>query len=166
MLGLAASHLSLCTDPGYASQALSHRVKAIRTLNAALSKPRWSEADGDARFAAFMVLTFQSSYMPEGMLDFVAMLRGCHVVASSGMMPRLRDSAFGAFSVDAHQDAIRALRAVSPAGDVLDEAFVEGFSASASRLGPLCAGAPELVFLAALEGIVRRPGISSVDGQS
>lgn len=60
MLGLGASHLSVVTETGYADQAISHRVAAIRGLNQALSRPCVSGAEGDARFAATMALTFVS----------------------------------------------------------------------------------------------------------
>lgn len=77
MLALGASHLTLCTSANFSSQALSHRVKAIQSLNKMLSKQTFTKAEGDAAFATLLTLTFQSSYMPEGMLDFIAMVRGC-----------------------------------------------------------------------------------------
>jgi hypothetical protein len=81
MLGLGASHLSLCTNEDYTSQALSHRVQAMKALNAQLSRPNPSTKDGDAAFGAVMSLTFQSSYMADGMLDFISMVRGCKALS-------------------------------------------------------------------------------------
>jgi hypothetical protein len=85
MLGLGASHLSLCGgDAGelYTRPALAHRVAAMKSLNEFLSRPRFSKADGDAAFAAAMSLTFQSSYMEDGLVDFLAMVRGCEYSVS------------------------------------------------------------------------------------
>jgi hypothetical protein len=77
MLGLGASHLTIHACGDYSSHALTHRVQAIKSLNSVLSRPNLSQEDGDAAFATIMSLTFQSSYMPEGMFDFVSMVRGC-----------------------------------------------------------------------------------------
>lgn len=88
MLGLGASHLGLLTPSDYNKVALKHRVTAIRELNSHLSKPNISKSGGEAAFAAMLVLTFQSSYMADGMVDFLTMVRGCkfsvhHVNTSS-----------------------------------------------------------------------------------
>lgn len=77
MLGLGASHLGLLTPNDYKKVALKHRVTAIRELNSHLSKPNITKAGGEAAFAAMLVLTFQSSYMADGMVDFLTMVRGC-----------------------------------------------------------------------------------------
>lgn len=77
MLGLGASHLGLLTPTDYNKVALKHRVTAIRELNSHLSQPNISKSGGEAAFAAILVLTFQSSYMADGMVDFLTMVRGC-----------------------------------------------------------------------------------------
>lgn len=77
MLGLGASHLGLLSGVDYARAAMKHRVLAIQTLNQHLSKPKLSMADADAAFAAMLTLTFQSAYLPDGMVDFFTMVRGC-----------------------------------------------------------------------------------------
>jgi hypothetical protein len=79
MLGLGASHLALTAhDPAeFNTRALTHRVEAIRLLNQALSIPPGDRYEGDARFATFLVLIFQSACMRDGLVDFLLMLRGC-----------------------------------------------------------------------------------------
>lgn len=77
MLGLGASHLSLMTSANYSKPALNHRVASISTLNEHLSKAHLAEADADAALGALLALTFQSAYMPDGMVDFLTMVRGC-----------------------------------------------------------------------------------------
>ncbi|KAM5343975.1 hypothetical protein ACJ41O_012512 [Fusarium nematophilum] len=108
MLGLAASHLSLCDTMDYSSQALSHRVQAIRLLNQALSKPCPSKAEAEARFAATMALAFQASHMPNGMLEFLVMLRGCTVVSHSALLP-LEESVFNGFTSETHNETVLSL---------------------------------------------------------
>lgn len=82
MLGLGASHLGLLTPVDYNKVALKHRVTAIRELNSHLSQPNLSKSGGEAAFAAVLVLTFQSSYMADGMVDFLTMVRGCESLSS------------------------------------------------------------------------------------
>jgi len=77
MLALGAQHLTACTDRDYTGQALAHRIKAIRALNSQLSKANPSTAEGDAAFGAVMSLTFQSSYLADGLMDYISMIRGC-----------------------------------------------------------------------------------------
>lgn len=77
MLALGAAHLTLCTASNYSSQALSHRINAIQGINKLLSRPSFTINDGDAAMGTLLALVFQSTLMPEGMLDFAAMVRGC-----------------------------------------------------------------------------------------
>jgi hypothetical protein len=77
MLGLGASHLNLRIPKKFNTQALAHRSRAISSLNSVLSKQNITQAEGDAAFATVLALTFQSSYLPDGMVDFITMVRGC-----------------------------------------------------------------------------------------
>lgn len=81
MLALGASHLGLLSNVDYQNVALKHRVRAIEELNQHLSNPNLSMPAGDAAFGAIMALTFQSAYMPDGMTDFLTMIRGCEYPA-------------------------------------------------------------------------------------
>lgn len=83
MLGLGASHLSLISPRGFGQAALKHRVMAIKSLNQLLAQPQLSDAAGEAAFGASMSLLFQSAYMPDGMVDFFTMIRGCMSVEKS-----------------------------------------------------------------------------------
>lgn len=163
MLGLAASHLTLCGGADYSSEALDHRVTAIKLLNRSLSRPCPSRTEGDARYAAMMALTFQSSYMADGMLDFLSMTRGCHIVAVSGM-PCFGDSLFAGFSGEGHLTAVRGLNhpgATHPLGD----GFLDGFSGSLRALAPLCHSTLEVNFLARIEKVLNTARTSSLDGE-
>ncbi|KAH7144204.1 hypothetical protein B0J13DRAFT_475115 [Dactylonectria estremocensis] len=161
MLGLSASHLSLGSSANYKPQALAHRVSAIGSLNAALSKPCSSKAEGDARFATIMVLTFQASYMPEGMLEFLALIRGC-IVVSNTAMPCFTESAFQCFSPEGHEQSVYELNPDAPEYGANSDVFAAA-TVSARALGPLCRSVLEVRYLGVLEGILKATQRSDVD---
>jgi hypothetical protein len=77
ILSLGASHLSRLTGIDYRKESLTHRGLAIAGLNQALSQPAQTYGEGDAMLAACYALTFQASYMGDGLSDFITMVRGC-----------------------------------------------------------------------------------------
>ncbi|KAB5566453.1 hypothetical protein GE09DRAFT_1055998 [Coniochaeta sp. 2T2.1] len=196
MLGLAASSLSLLLSPSsssspsttssssspsstqsrntpatttYTTPALHHRLTSIRLLNASLSQPCSSPQEGTARYATMMALTFQSSYMPDGMLDFVVMTRGCHVIASTAMDVSnekggggFEAGPFGVFSREGHVDACRRLGPNSKVWEgegeegVLGEDVVRGMEEGLREMGGLCKGMGlEAEVLRKVEQVVR-----------
>lgn len=163
MLGLAASHLGISGEADYSSEALSHRVTAIKLLNRSLNEPCTSQTEGDARYAAMMALTFQSSYMADGMLDFVSMTRGCHVVADSAM-PSFSRSIFAGFSGHGHYLAVKSLNS-ERAADPQDEAFADAFLVSLRSLAPLCNSTLEVSFLAQVEKILNISRVAPTEGE-
>jgi hypothetical protein len=172
MLALGASHLTLCATetPDYSSQALSHRVQSINALNQALCRPCASKAEGDARFATVMALTFQSAYMREGMLDFLSMVRGC-IVISGTAMPPLEQSAFHTFSTHGHQQSVRLMHSDDPTdqrgfGNDDEEGFANRGLESVRALGHLCRSVFEVKYLAILEDVLERSKVSYVDSYS
>ncbi|KAH8679342.1 hypothetical protein BGZ61DRAFT_457065 [Ilyonectria robusta] len=161
MLGLAASHLSLGTNADYTSQALTHRVYAIGSLNQALNTPCATKAEGDARFATMMALTFQASYMPEGMQEFLSMIRGC-IVVSDTAMPYFTESVFHTFSPERHEQSVHELNQ-EPShhgqnADIFKDALI-----SSRALGPLCRGVLEVRYLGIIERILKATQRSDVD---
>ena len=164
MLGLAASHLGLCSEGEYSTQALSHRVIAINSLNKSLSRPCSSKAEGDARFAALMALTFQASYMADGMVDFLCMSRGCHFVAMTAML-NFEESLFRSFSHDGHINTVKAM--LETAGNDLShqEDMIDSFLKSLRAIMPLCGSTLELKFLTMTDAILREARTAPVDGE-
>jgi hypothetical protein len=77
MLALGSSHLGESEDPAFAKDSLKHRVKAIKSLNKFWQKSPPTEADSDALFAAMLILSFQTGYIPDGINDHLSMTRGC-----------------------------------------------------------------------------------------
>jgi hypothetical protein len=81
ILALAAQHLTITAEADYAGLALSHRLLAIKGFNEALCKTPRTGSDGDALLAACYALTFQSSYMSDGINEFLTLVRGCGLVS-------------------------------------------------------------------------------------
>lgn len=174
MLGLAASHLHLLTPSttSFSPQALSHRVRAISGLNAALSTPCTSRAEADARFAALMALTFQSSYMPDGMLDFLSTVRGCVVLATAAM-PGPEGSAFSSFTTQRHLQRVWEMSEDLSEGRVQwyrdvawYRAFAEQGLASVKALEPLCQNGFERTYYGVLRSTVEEAKESPLRGKS
>lgn len=82
ILGLAASHLELLTGADLSASAMHHRVLAIKGSNEGLSSESRTGSDGDALLAACYLLTFQSSYMQDGTLEFFQFVRGCSLLSN------------------------------------------------------------------------------------
>lgn len=77
ILSLGASHLSRLTGVDYRRESLVHRGQAIAGLNQALSQTARAYGESDAMLASCYALTFQASYMGDGLADFITMVRGC-----------------------------------------------------------------------------------------
>ncbi|KAK5464952.1 hypothetical protein LTS15_001515 [Exophiala xenobiotica] len=77
ILSLGASHLSRLTGIDYRRESLVHRGQALAGLNHALSQASRSYGESDAMLASCYALTFQASYMGDGLTDFITMVRGC-----------------------------------------------------------------------------------------
>lgn len=84
LLALGASHLTrVSPQTNYNTLAIIHRGRAIQGLNSALANPnRRAYGESDALLAACYALTFQASYMGDGMSDFITMVRGCALVTT------------------------------------------------------------------------------------
>jgi hypothetical protein len=157
ILGLAAQHLTAaCTTAEYSVPALNHRLLAITALNEALSRPCLCRSDGDARWAAAIVLTFQSSYMADGMMEFLGMMRGWMVIQTSVVLST-EDSFFRRFTEEAFVESMRSLL-VQDGRDTHDAATLgtadEGlrrilgdFASSLRIVAPLCKSVAELSLL-------------------
>lgn len=162
MLGLAASHLSLGTGTDYKAQALTHRVSAIASLSKALNQPASTKAEADALYATVMALAFQSSYMMDGMLEFISMIRGC-VVVSGLSLQRFAESLFQKFSAESHMKNVQALNqgGISPTRytNFFDAALV-----SVMALVPLCRSTLELRYIAIIDRVIQAAKSDSVNG--
>ncbi|KAM5348779.1 hypothetical protein ACJ41O_008602 [Fusarium nematophilum] len=152
MLGLGASHLGLLAPSGYEKAALKHRVTAIKSLNEHLSKPNLTTTDAEAAFGAMLVLTFQSVYMAEGLVDFLTMVRGCWLVGTHSVGD-LERTIFKTFARASYLEKIRELVKEDESDHYLDALVSEEFCASTRRLAPLCKSVAELRYLAHMQRI-------------
>ncbi|KAF5557290.1 sterol uptake control 2 [Fusarium napiforme] len=153
MLAVGASHLGLCNGTDYNSDAISHRVKAIKSLNSALDTPCQNKEEGDARYATLMALTWQSSYMPDGMQEFLSMLRGCTIVSKCSVF-QFEDSAFRMFTTEGHVQRVEDINNGGfdiglPDGEAIDAGI-----ASLKAIAPLSKSMLEISLVAALKSIL------------
>lgn len=83
MLGLAASHLATKHGSSEANTGLYYRQAAVSGVRAALDRDiaAMTTRESDALLASCYALTVQTSYLSDGMCDFITMLRGCGLVA-------------------------------------------------------------------------------------
>jgi len=83
MLALAASDLASSShgDSVLTLSAMSHRVTAIKALNAALSRGVHTMEEGNAMLATCYTLVFQSALMADAFPEYMSFIRGCMVVA-------------------------------------------------------------------------------------
>ncbi|PTB49884.1 hypothetical protein M431DRAFT_499900 [Trichoderma harzianum CBS 226.95] len=133
VLGLGASHLSQHGNVDYTSQALQHRVTAMKLVNEQLDHPPTKPADQDALFAAVICLVTQSSLMPDSMIDYITTTRGGNLVASR-IITDYEKSIFKYFTPMEHDRSLEKLISEQPR----NFEAIEGFHASALRIMPLC----------------------------
>lgn len=169
ILALAAQHLTASTGSDFAVQALDHRVAAIAALNQALSAPCPTRDDADAKFATAIILTFQSSYMADGMMDYLAMLRGWMVIQTT-VVPSLGESIFHSITEETYVGSMKRLLGLAadpdPKADGELRRTLQDFTASLRLAAPLCRSTAEIHYLAALERIARLASQSSpIDGK-
>lgn len=92
MLALGASHLGRIAPvvvAEYNTKAIVHRGHAMAGLSRALAKPERSNGESDAMVATCYALTFQSTYMSDGLFDFITMVRGCALVTGKILEEKL-----------------------------------------------------------------------------
>lgn len=106
ILALGASHLNRMTPQlGYEKEALMHRGHAINGLNTCMAKSQHCYGEADAMLATCYALTFQASYMHDGLSDFVIFVRGC-ALATGKIREENAPTAFN-LAPDRHHEVIR-----------------------------------------------------------
>ena len=85
MLALSASDIAESNpspaNSGLECVAISHRVKAISSLNEAIGKPIASMEQGNAMIATCFSLLFQSTLIDDGLVEYMTFIRGVVVVS-------------------------------------------------------------------------------------
>ena len=82
VLALGASHLARLVPDGqlYTELSVAHQNVAVRGFKDALGQNPRAYGDHDALLATCYALCFQASYMNDGMVDFLTMVRGCALI--------------------------------------------------------------------------------------
>ena len=162
LLGLAAQHLTLFSHADCSVQALGLRVSAIKGLNDALSRPCIAVTDTDARYAAAIILTYQSAYMPNGLMDLLHMMRGWMTISETLVLDP-NDSLFRGLTRESFVGSMREYLKDLPGPK--GSPMMDDFFASLSLITPLCQSDAELRYLAALENLGTLARGSPVDGE-
>lgn len=161
ILALAAQHLTVSNKADYSVQALNLRISAIRGLNDALSQPCHTAADAHARYVAIIGLTFQSTYMPDGLMESIAMMRGWMLISTT-LVTDHRTSMFRQFTRESWVGSME--RYMEEQHEITDDMVIEDFLASLRILQPLLRGKAELQYLSRLEGLALLSKASPRDG--
>lgn len=144
-------------------QALDLRVSAINGLNRALSRPCHTAAEADARYAAAIALTFQSSYMPDGMMDFLAMMRGWMLIQTTLVMDQTK-SMFCAFTRESFVGSME--EHIEHRDRPGDDTAIQDCLASLKTIEPLCQSNSERQYLAMLMRLAKLSIVSPRQGES
>lgn len=96
MLAMSGSHLDIFIDNIQGHRALVHRQKAIEGLEQAFS--RWPPTPNEAHvmLATSYLLAFQSTFLPDGMLEHILCLRGASMLSKEIHANNME----GAFHID------------------------------------------------------------------
>ncbi|KAL7930751.1 hypothetical protein V8C35DRAFT_133459 [Trichoderma chlorosporum] len=161
VLGLGASHLSQHGNVDYTSQALQHRVTAMKLVNEQLDHPPTKPADQDALLAAVICLVTQSSLMPDSMVDYITTTRGGNLVAST-IITNYETSIFKYFTPQEHDRSLEKLICEQPR----NFEAIEGFHASALRLRPLCQKHTEVAYCESMIKCINNLRTSCLEGKA
>lgn len=117
ILALSAQDLADTQPPCRELQhtALSYRVRAITSLNEAISHPDLSVGQGNAMLATCFVLLFQSVYLADGLVEYMSFLRGVIAVSIHMGMNRMNFLFSNMFDQAAVvQESLRDIQLINP----------------------------------------------------
>ena len=162
MLALAASELATTTDPTplMHSTALTHRVKAISSLNTAISNGITCYEEGNAMIASCFSLFFQSCLLEDGLIEYMTFIRGTVSIGFNMGYRRMRflfDKLFDNQQFDQVEPMVEAAPLMMPE-------VVMAANRSFERFEHLCVEKVEKDVYGVLIGIARALITSSRDG--
>ncbi|KAJ3497486.1 hypothetical protein NLG97_g1866 [Lecanicillium saksenae] len=133
VLGLGASHLTRHTNADFNSQALQHRLVAIKQVNEQLSNPPSDQQSLDAILAALFCLITQASLIDDGLADYMTIIRGGHLIVII-IIGDMSKSVFPGFTVEGHDSMSAELVREDQRDDMTD---MHDFALSLRNLQPL-----------------------------
>jgi hypothetical protein len=163
MLALSASDIAR-TQPSpqeLTCIAMTHRIKAITSLNNSVSLGIQSFEQGNAMLAACYVLVSQSAFIGDGLVEYMTFLRGCFVV---GIQMGIREMKFLLHSPWRDQN----VATTDPSLEItpwIDPESVVACCRSLERFAYLCQRKPQKEMYASILSTSRALFTSSRDGK-
>jgi hypothetical protein len=161
LLGLSASHLTAISSGDHHAAAIKHRILAIKGFNATLSAASTRPADDDALLGACYALAFQSTYMRDGLPEFLTMLRGTGLVTAQCMA---RESEMLFALTPAHHYKVMMPRLQNL--PIINSNLIEGANVSLLELKAKRFDGVDLSFYKSLVEIAEGLKIGSLQGES
>jgi hypothetical protein len=163
MLALSASELACSTDPTpqMNSTALTHRVKAISSLNTAISQGISCYEEGNAMLATCFTLLFQSCLIEDGLTEYMMFIRG---TVSVGMQMGMKGMTF-LFEKIFDAEQLEQVDPLMKKADLIESRVVQAACRSFESMAHLCTNNLELEAYKILYGIARALITSSRDGE-
>jgi hypothetical protein len=164
MLALSASDIAE-SNPSSASPelgcvAMSHRVKAITSLNETIGKPIQSVEHGNAMIATCFSLLFQSTLIDDGIVEYMTFVRGVVVVSMHMGQKNI------GFLFEHMFDQAQVVESELTESPLIDPEHARRACRSLELLRPLVQNAREVEFYGHLLSAARALFTSSRDGMS
>jgi len=166
MLALSASDISDTqpspSGPELTCTAITHRVRAISSLNKAICSGIQSSEQGNAMLATCCALFLQSTYINNGgLVEYMTFIRGCIIIGAQ-MDTRNMKLLFNSMWGDENVSAIDSSRVTEP---LINPDRVAASCRSFEQFAHLCKGKQEAEMHGLLLGTARALYTSSQDGR-
>ncbi|OAA49085.1 C6 transcription factor [Beauveria brongniartii RCEF 3172] len=162
VLGLGASHITRHTNADFNSQALQHRLVAIKQVNEQLSNPPSSQQSLDAILAALFCLITQASLIDDGLADYMTIIRGGHLIVII-IIGDMSKSVFPGFTIEGHNRMSATLAREDQRDDMTD---MNDFEMSLRILEPLIHASYEHKYYGLMSQIPLAMQRSSLQGKA
>lgn len=139
---LSPAHSSLARPPDLLSTAISHRLKAIVSLNEALSTESLSFSQGNAMLGTCYALVFQSTLMDDGLPEYMTFIRGI-VLVSIQLKVRNLNFMFGNML---DEESLAAMEPMLEKAPEIENGLARAACESLNQFLPLCQREPEKSF--------------------
>ncbi|EGX90385.1 C6 transcription factor [Cordyceps militaris CM01] len=157
-LGLGALHLTKHGNTDYSSQALAHRVAALKIVHDQFAKPPRDQDNADCLFAALLCLAAQTTLLPDGIAEYLTITRAGALVWAF-VVPLHGASVFKCFTNESHSANLSQIVSEEEPKDL---GLVDEFLASVAGVREICTGARELYYCQRVVGAVDGLRVSSL----
>lgn len=134
LLGLSASHLTKISSESFTTIAQSHRLRASKGLNEALSAPLQTVEEADAVIATCHALLLQSWYMDDGLKAFLVLTRSCDLVSNQVRAQNIQ-ALLAKEDLDSRTEIMKGRLDGTPS---FNPAFIHEAASSLNAILPLC----------------------------